>query len=235
MANMKTFDKKRVMEYIEIPRIEELCPNEQLYFIDKTFYIIYKANDITYPNVGKMVVGPYGKPMILVFNGIDIINDLETFVGLDIRKKKNVVNLVRELSMLSDIEENKIEKIFEKYINVLIPMCNLYKLCYLIPTMFHALDIRYYKGRQSCFGKALTVLSINQWLNGEIEKKEIFNVWPQILSSIDPSETVRNVSCIHVRGHDRELKSDRFINKKGHTISVRPHVKLVITTDKSDT
>jgi len=235
VANMKPFDKRRVMEYIRIPRIKELCPNEQLHFTDKTLYIVYKTNDITYPDVGEMIMGPYGKMMISIHGGMDMTNAIEDFLGLDIRKRKDVINIIKDLSMLEGIEENGIEKIFEKYRNVLGSICELYKFCYLMVITFHVLETMYYKGKPTCFGKAPTALSINQWLNGKISKEQVFNTWPRILNSIDSSETITSVDCNYIEGYNRELKSDRFVNKKGSKPHTRDHAKLVVNTDEDDT
>ena len=57
MATRKNYyDARRVMGYIRVPKIEQFCPCEYIYYKEsKIFYMLYKNNDYTFPDVVKII------------------------------------------------------------------------------------------------------------------------------------------------------------------------------------
>lgn len=224
----KKFDESRIMEKIKIPRIKELCPKDELYLANDILYILYKSNDATYPDVGKITTRFYGRPIFEHIWGIEILNNLERFMKVNCPEKEKVIAMVEELCNLPNIDGNKIEEIFEKYIKILKPVCVLYKICYYLPISLHALDIRVYKGNPTRINRSCMMYGIVNFVKGKLTKKEAMNIWSMIQKELDPTEVLENVSCVSVPEHIRNLKDDRY-HKKGD-IKVDSYVKLKLKT-----
>lgn len=210
------------------------CPNEKLYFIDNTVYILYKSNDDTYPDIGRMTTKYYNKHMIECYWGTDTMDGLGTFSRFNFKEEDNLVKFVEELAILQDIEENKIEEIFQRYKNALHPVCELYKLCYYLPTLFYALDIRMYKGKPTRINRSFMMPGIINFLKGKMTKDEALHIWNNIAGELEQGETVERFTCTIVEKHQRELKSDRFTNKQGKTIPVDDHPRITKKKAKTD-
>ena len=105
------YDIRRVMGYIRIPKIEQFCPYEYLHYKDsKIFYMLYKRNDYTFPDVAKIIRKKeiYNRPMIEYYQGNDTTDSIERFRDNNIGKEEIFAKLIEELSV-KDINYNKID------------------------------------------------------------------------------------------------------------------------------
>ena len=171
MVQTINFDEKRVLKLIRIPKLKDICPKEKSYYSNGTFFIIYKNNDKTYPNVGE-IDGKFSKlchkVMIKCYIARrDTLIIIENIIFHNIDKRESIANLVEELSELHNtenkkiedvkIEYDKIEAIYEKYKNILVPACDLYKFCYYWITLCIALDFRVVDGKETVIHRSLIV------------------------------------------------------------------------------
>lgn len=118
------FEEDRVMGYIKSPRIKKFCPQEELYFENgeeyekDIFYILYRINDDTYPDVGKITTALYNKPMVEYYGRNDTVNSIENFLNFNIKNREHLARLIEELSKLEKTERYKVEEISRfKYIH----------------------------------------------------------------------------------------------------------------------
>jgi hypothetical protein len=240
MSKRKNYDKSRVIERIVPPRLRELCPNEKFYFKDNTFYFICKLDENTYPDTAVVTKEYYNKPMFEHIGIREIVDIVKKFLKTNMEERDKITNMVEELCQLPDMEINNminiIEAIFDKYKNILKPICDTYKLCYLLPTTCRTLDIRRYEGKETILNRTDFVIRIVKYTKGDITEEEALrlDVWyNKILPSISPTDTVKKISCIPVKEYDKKLTSDRFINKKGETIKVGRYLRMQKKIEKS--
>lgn len=223
----KKFDENRIMERIKAPRIMQICPNEEIYLGNNILYILYRSNDLTYPDVGKVTTKFYpNRPIVEHIWGREVLNNLERFMRMNCPEKDKVVKLIEELCELPDVDVNKIEDIFDRYKNILKPACELYKTCYYIPTEMHMLDIRYYNGQPTRINRSCMKFGIIGFVKEKLTKDQALNIWRMILEELDPTDTIEKITCTLVEGHTRNLKADRY-HKKGE-IKVDSYPKLNI-------
>lgn len=223
----KNFDEKRIMERINAPKIRQICPDEELYFGDETLYILYKSNDLTYPDVGKVTTKFYrDRPIVEHIWGKEVLNNIEKFLKINCREKDKAIKLIEELCGLSNVDTIKIEEIFDRHKNILKPICQLYKMCYYLPTEMHMLDIRYYNGEPTRINRSCMMYGIIGFTKGKLTKDQALDIWRMILDGLDPTETIENIECVIVSEHTRNLKADRY-HKKGE-IKVDSYAKLNI-------
>ncbi len=246
----KNFDEKRIMEKIKAPNIRQICPNEELYFAnrhtkqqsavysqttatccpkaeycsDDTLYILYKSNDLTYPDVGKVITKFYNRPVVEHIWGKEVLNNIEKFLKINCREKDKAIKLIEELCNMPNVDTIKIEDIFNIHKNILKPTCQLYKMCYYLPTEMHMLDIRYYNGEPTRINRSCMMYGIIGFAKGKLTKEQALNIWRVILDGIDPTDTIENIECTLVPEHTRNLKADRY-HKKGE-IKVDSYAKL---------
>lgn len=237
MATRKNgYDIRRIMGYIRVPKIEQFCPDEYVYFKDsKIFYILYKRNDYTFPDVAKIIRKKdfYNRPMLEYYQGNDTTDSIERFRDNNIGNEEIFAKLIEELSV-KDINYNKIEEIFDRYKNTLKPICALFKLCHYWPILCIGLDIRVYKGKPTVIHRSLVVRDIVAFIRRQITKEQLYKRWPEILERVGIGTTITDVTYVSVSEHEKELKSDVFVHKKGQTISVRPYGKLIISKESFD-
>ena len=215
------------MERIRAPKIRQLCPKEEMYLGENILYILYKSNDLTYPDVGKVTTKFYkNRPVVEHIWGREVLNNLERFMRINCPEKDRVVKLVEELCGLPNVDVNKIEEIFDRYKNILKPVCQLYKTCYYIPTEMHMLDIRYYNGEPTRINRSCMKFGIIGYVKEKLTKDQALDIWRMILEGLDPTETIENIECILVAEHTRNLKADRY-HKKGE-IKIDSYAKLNI-------
>jgi hypothetical protein len=234
MSKRKNYDKRRVIERIVPPRIRELCPNEKLYFEDNTFYFICILDKDTYPDTAVLTREFYNRRPMFEHIGIkEIVHIIKTFLVVNTDKRDIVADMVEELCQLPEMKiENMtyiIEVIFDKYTNLLKPVCETYKTCYLLPTTCRALDIRRYRGKPTIINRSDFVLRIVRYSRGTITEEEALklDVWQEkVLPSIGPTDTVKKLSVVPVREHEKELISDRYTHKKGEIIKVDHYLRM---------
>lgn len=225
------YDIGRVMGYIRIPKIKQFCPDEYIHHEEeKIFYMLYKTNDDTYPDVAKMIKDFYDRPMLEYYQGSDTAYSIERFRDFNIGKEEILARLIEELSE-EDISYNKAEEIFNRYKGTLKPICALFKLCHYWPILCIALNIRVYKGKPTVIHKGPVVRDIVAFIRRQITKEQLYNRWPEIIERVGIGTTITNVVYIPVDKHKKKLTSDRFVNKKDQIISVRPYGKLIISKD----
>lgn len=163
MAKRKSdYDVRRVMGYIKIPKIKQFCPDEYVYYEDsKIFYMLYKVNDYTFPDIAKIIRKKnfYDRPMLEYYQGSDTTDSVERFRDFNIGKEEIFARLIEELSA-KDINNNKAEEIFDRYKGTLNPVCALFKMCHYWPILCIALDIRIYKGKPTVIHRSLVVRDI---------------------------------------------------------------------------
>lgn len=237
MPSRCNINENRILKYVALPRIKQLCPKELLYFKKyqkNIVFLIYKTNDITFPDVAKITNKFYGRPMVEYYYGYDTVDNLEKFLNYNIKSRDELANMVQELSILPTVDNIKLEEIFDDYMQNLGPSCQLYKLIYYLSCVFYALDMRHYEGKPTFLKRSLTVVGIIRWLRGQISKKEVLNMWPKVLETVGPTDRIEKVSHAAVDQYDKELSSERFIHKKGEIISVRPYVKLIKTLEDKE-
>lgn len=234
----------RIKKQISIPRLKEICPKEKCFYSDGTFYIIYKDDDKTYPNVGEIdedFCHTYKKYMIKCYiSREDTLLIIENILFSNIHKREAFATLVEELSKLHDmkgkiiedvkIEYDKIEYIYRKYGNMLVHDCDVYKFCYYWISLCIALDFRVSKGSPTVIHRAPIVRDAIAYIRGQIKREEYGRDWDEIKERVDPTKMIINVEWSPVKGHERELTSDRFTHKKGEKVPVEAHGRLNITT-----
>lgn len=245
MVQTISFEENRVKKCVRIPRLKDICPKEKSYYRDGTFYIIYKDDDKTYPNVGEIdekFSKLYRKVMIKCYIARrDTLIIIENIIFHNIDKRESFANLVEELSELHNtenkkiedvkIEYDKIEEIYEKYKNILVPVCDLYKFCYYWITLCIALDFRVVDNKETVIHRSLIVKDAIAYIREQIKREDYCESWEDVKEKVDPSKMITDIKYIPVKGHEKDLSSDRFINKKGKKIQVEPHGRLKITTE----
>lgn len=251
MKNMvitQSLEKNRVEKYIQVPKIKEICPKEKLSFSDNTVFMIYKDDDLTYPNVGEIdreLSSIYHKPMIKCYIAKrDTADILENILFPNIKERENLAVFIEELSKLNivdrskinkiddiNIEHDKIYEIYERYKDILAPACNIYRFCYYWVPLCISLDVRVFKGKPTVIHRSLIVRDAAAFIRGQIEKEEYGTSWEDVKNSVDPAEMITDVKYVTVREHERELKSDRFTHKKGEKVPVKRHGKIRVTTE----
>lgn len=245
MVQTISFEENRVKKRVPISRLKDICPKEKSHYSDGTFFIIYKDNDKTYPNVGEIdedFSKLYHKVMIKCYIARrDTLNIIESILFSNIDKRENFATLVEELSKLHNtenkkiedvkIEYDKIEEIYEKHKNALIPTCDLYKFCYYWISLCIALDFRVSEGNPTVIHRSLIVKDAIGLIRGKINREDYGKSWDDVKDSVDPTKMITDIKYVPVKGYEKELKSDRFVNKKGDKISVGPHGRLKITTE----
>lgn len=245
MVQTISFDQKRIVKQIRIPKLKEICPKEKSYYRDNTFFIIYNNNDKTYPNVAE-IDGDLSK----TFHNVkikcytasrDTLDQIESVMFHNMDKRAIFANLVEELSKLHNttnkkiedvnIEYDKIEEIYEKYKNILANPCGLYKFCYYWIALCIALDFRVVDGKPTVIHRSLIVKDVLAYLREQMKREDYCNSWDDVKEKVDPSKMITNIEYIPVKPYEKELNSDRFVNKKGKKIQVEAHGKLKITTE----
>lgn len=241
MSKRKNYDKRRVIERVVPPRIRELCPNEKLYFKDNTFYFVCILDKDTYPDTAILTREFYNhRPMFQHIGIKEIVHTIKKFLTTNSEKRDTVANMVEELCQLPEAEIENItyiiEAIFDKYKNIMKPVCETYKICYLLPTTCRALDIRRYKEKPTIINRSDFVPRIVRYARGAITEEDALklDVWQEkVLPSIGPTDTVKKLSVVPVREHEKELTSDRYINKKGEIIKVEHYLRMQKHIEKS--
>lgn len=245
MVQTINFDEKRVLKLIRIPKLKDICPKEKSYYSNGTFFIIYNNDDKTYPNVGEIdgkFSKLYRKVMIKCYTArIDTLNKIESVMFHNMDKRESFADLVEELSKLHNtknkkiedvnIEYDKIEEIYEKYKNILAYHCGLYKFCYYWIALCIALDFRIAEGKPTVIHRSLVVKDAIAYLREQIKREDYCKSWEDVKEKVDPSKMITDIEYIPVKGHEKDLSSDRFVNKKGKKIQVEPHGRLKITTE----
>lgn len=245
MVQTINFEESRVKKCVKIPRLKDICPKEKSYYSDGTFFIIYKDDDKTYPNVAEIdgkISKLYRKVMIKCYTARkDTLDQIESVMFHNMNKRAIFADLVEELSKLHNtknkkieyvnIEYYKIEEIYEKYKNMLANPCSLYKFCYYWVTLCIALDFRVAESKPTVIHRSLVVKDAIAYLREQIKREDYCKSWNDVREKVDPSKMITNIEYIPVKGHEKDLNSDRFVNKKGKKIQVEPHGRLKITTE----
>jgi len=240
MSKYKNYDKNKVLERAVPPRLRELCPNEKFYFTDNTFYFICILDEDAYPDTAILTREFYnGRPMFKHIGIREIKDMVKSFLNTNTEKRDIAANMIEELCQLPEMKienmTNMIEAIFGKYKETLKPMCETYKLCYLLPTTCRALDIRTYKGKPTIINRSDFVIRIVRYARGLITEEDVLklDVWQdKVLPSIDPTDTVVKLSAVPVGEHEKELTSDRYTYKKGETIKVGRYIRMQKRVEK---
>lgn len=244
MAKTVIFDRNRVRKQISMPRLKDICPEEKSFYSDGTFYIIYKNDDKTYPNVGEIdedFSSTYKKPMIKCYIAKeDTLNIIDNILFRNIDKRESFATLVEELSKLHDtknkviaeikIEYEEIEKIYEEYKDILVPACDLYKFCYYWAPLCIALDFRVIDGSPTVIHRSMIVRDAIAYIRDQISRDEFGNSWDALRDRVDPTKMITDVKWVPVKPYEKELKSDRFVNKKGEKVPVEAHGRLIVDT-----
>jgi hypothetical protein len=227
-----SYDIRKVMGRTRAINIEQFCPGEYIHFKDKTLYMLYKGNDLTFPDVAKIIRKKdfYNRPILECYQGSDTANNIQRFRDNNIGKEEVFVKLIEELSE-KDMDNNKIEEIFGRYKKTLKPVCGLYKLCHYWPTLRIALDVRVYNGKPTVIHSSLVVRDTVAFIRRQITKEQLNNRWPEVLERVGIGTTITDVKYVSVPEHERELTSDVFVNKKDQIIPVRSYGKLVISKE----
>lgn len=245
MTQTINFEENRVAKRIPIPRLKDICPKEKSYYSDGTFFIIYKDDDRTYPNVGEIdgdISKLYRKVMIKCYIARrDTLNIIDNMLFPNIDKRENFATLVEELSKLHDtenkkiedvkIEYGKIEELYEKYKDILMPVCDLYKFCYYWTSLCIALDFRVSDGKPTVIHRSLIVKDAIALIREQIKREDYGKSWDDVKERVDPTKMITNIKYVPVKGYEKDLKSERFVNKKGDKIPVEPHGRLKITVE----
>lgn len=241
MGKRKNYEKGRVIERVTLSKIREICPDEKVYDADNVFYFICRLNDETYPDVAIIIKEFYDRYMFEHIGRKEIVDMVEKFLKSNNEEREQVAKMVKELCLLPDMEINDImiryiDEIFERY-KSLKPVCDRYKLCYLLPTTCRALDLRRYKGKPTIINRTDFVIRIVKYAKGDITKEEALklDVWyEKILPSIGPTDTVKEISAVPVREHEKLLSSERFTNKKGDKITVDDYIRMQKNIEKGE-
>lgn len=245
MVQTIIFDKNRVRKQISIPRLKDICPKEKSFYSDGTFYIIYKNEDKTYPNVGEIdedFSRLYQKHMIKCYIAReDTLIIIENILFPNIDKKEDFALLTEELSKLHNtknkkieevkIEYDKIEEIYERYKDILVPAHDLYKFCYYWASLCIALDFRVHDGSPTVIHRSMIVRDAIAYIRGQISRDEYGKSWDEVRDRVDPTKMITDIKWVPVKPYEKELRSDRFVNKKGEKVPVEAHGRLNITTE----
>lgn len=240
MSKYKNYDKSKVLERAVPPRLRELCPKEKFCFADNTFYFVCILDEDAYPDTAMLTREFYnGRPMFKHLGIIEIKDIVKSFLATNTEKRDIAANMIEELCQLPEMKiedmTSIIEAIFDKYKDTLKPICETYKLCYLLPTTCRALDIREYKRKPTVIKRADFVVRIVRYARNLITEEDVLklNVWQEkVLPSIDPTDTVIKLSAVPVGEHEKELTSDRYTNKKGETIKVGRYIRMQKQVEK---
>ena len=249
MTQTMNFEDKRVLKQIKIQRLSEICPGERCYYTDKTFYVIYDNSGNAHPNIAEIdghLSDCLRKVMIKCYLGKnDSLKIVESILFPNIENREHVANLVLELSELHDtqnkkiqeveIEYDKIEKIYEKYKDIIAPSPVLYKFCYYWATLCIALDFREIENKRigdkrTVIGRSLIVKDTLAVIRSQMKRENFGNSWPEVMKRAK-GKTVKSIRYKDVGKYKKRLNSDKFVNKKGDIISVEPHGKLSIDTE----
>jgi hypothetical protein len=235
MPVTKRFYENRVIERVKIPRMKEICPNEKMYFRDGTVFMLYKVLNDTYPDIVEITEDfrdIYKRPMIKCYvANRDTEAIIDNMILSNVGKRENIAELMRELSKLDKIDNSKIDEIFDKYKSILGPVCQLYRFCYYWVALCVSLDIRIFENKPTVIHRSLAVRDGIAYARGEMTKEEYGKSWSEIIDRVGPTETITDMKCIHVEGYEKDLTSDVFTHKKGQTVPVRPHERIVITKE----
>lgn len=243
------FEDKRVLKLIKLPRFSEICPGERCYYTNKTFYVIYDNKGNAHPNVAE-IDGFFSdlrrKVMIKCYLGKkDSLKIVESILFPNIENREYVANLVLELSELHDtqnktiqevvIEYDKIEKIYEKYKDIITPSSSLYKFCYYWAILCICLDFREIENKRigdkrTVIGRSLVVKDMLAIIRSQMKRENFCESWPQVMERVK-GKIVKRITYNPVGKYKKKLSSDRFVNKKGDIVSVEPHGRLSIDTE----
>lgn len=237
MPQVMTFEKRRVLKSIKIPKLKEICPKTKSYYRNGTFYMIYKNNGDTFPSIGEIdgvTTEVYKSPRIKCYlSKKDTLDIIEVVMFPNIEKRAILANLIEELSKLHntenkkiedvDIEYDKIEEIYNRYKDNFSGHCALYKLCYYICGLCITLDFRIYEGKPTVIKRSLIVKDTLAYLREQMKREKFSDSWGDVVEKIDPSEYITDIKPIYVKGHEK------YIN--GKKIKVEPHVRLDIKTE----
>lgn len=249
MAQTMNFEDKRVLKLIKLSRFSEICPGERCYYTNKTFYIIYDNKGNAHPNVAE-IDGFFSdlrrKVMIKCYLGKkDSLKIVESILFPNIENREHVANLVLELSELHDtqnktiqevvIEYDKIEKIYEKYKDIITPSSELYKFCYYWATLCIALDFREIENKRigdkrTVIGRSLVVKDVLAVIRSQMKRENFGNSWPEVMKRVK-GKIVKSIRYKDVNRYKKKLSSDKFVNKKGDIVSVESHGKLSIEAE----
>jgi hypothetical protein len=223
------------MERVKIPRIRDICPAKKVYFQDSTVFMLYKVMNDTYPDIVEMTEelrDVYKSPMVKCYvANRDTADIIEKMILSNIDKRENLAELMRELSKIDAVDDSNIEKIFERYKSILGPICGLYRFCYYWIALCVALDIRIFENKQTVIHRSLAVRDGIAYARGEITKEEYGKSWSEMRDRVGPTETITDMKCVSVDEYEKELNSDVFTHKKGQTIQVKSHEKIIITKE----
>ena len=235
MPATKRFHGDRVIRRVEIPRIKEFCPNQKIYLKNNTIFMIYRVLDHAYPDIVEITenfLHIYDDPMIKCYvSNKDTADIIEKLIASNINERENLGEMIKELSLIKDLDNKKIDDVYEKYKNILGPACLLYKFCYYWVALCVALDIRIFKGVLTVIHRSLAVRDGIAYAKGSISKEEYGKSWEEMRERVGPTETITDMKYVPVEGYVKELTSDVFTHKKGQTIPVKPHGKIVITRE----
>lgn len=234
MGKYRGYDKNKVLERAVPPRIRELCPNEKFYFTDNTFYFVCILDKNNYPDTAMLTREFYnGRPMFKHIGIREIKDIVKNFLVTNTEKRDIAADMIEELCQLPEMKieymTNMLEVIFDKYKDTLKPVCETYKLCYLLPTTCRALDIRRYKGKPTVINRSDFVIRIVKFARGLISEEDVLrlDVWQEkVLPSIAPTDTVIRLSAVSVGEHEKELTADRYTKKKGEIIKVDRYLRM---------
>jgi len=245
MAKVVTFNKNRVRKQISIPRLKDICPKDKSYYSDGTYFIIFKNDDKTYPNVGEIDEDfsySYQKHMIKCYiSREDTLVIIENILFRNIDNRESFAALVEELSKLHNtenkkiedvkIEYNKIEDLYEKHKDVLVPACDLYKFCYYWASLCIALDFRVVDGSPTVIHRSMIVRDAIAYIRDQINRDEYGKSWDEVRDRVDPTKMITDIKWVPVKPYEKELRSDKFVNKKGEKVPVEAHGRLIVTTE----
>lgn len=251
MVQTLNFEDKRVLKRIKMPRLKEICPDEKCYYSDGTYYIIFDNAGNAHPNVAEIDgVMSYErhKPMVKCYlRSEDSLKIIENILFPNIDKREIFAQLVLELSELHntknkkigevEIEYERIEKIYDKYKKLLVNPSDLYIFCYYWITLCIALDYRKIENKKTedkstVIGRSLIVKDAVAVIRQQIKREDFGKSWPEVVARVEPGETITSIDYKPVKGYEKRLNANRFVNKKGKKISVEPCVKLTINTDE---
>ena len=238
MTQPKIFELRRLLKQIKLPKLGEICPKDRCYYTDGTFYIIYKDDNKTYPSVGEIDgywSDYYKRTMIKCYlSNRDTLRFVENILFPNIEKRYDFANLVEELSKLHDtknkkieevkIEYDKIEDLYKRYKEILIPSCTLYKFCYYWSGLVISLDFRYYNGIPTVIHRSLMVKDTLAYLREQLKREDYGKAWDDVKKRVEPHEMISNIEYVPVRPYDK-------VNKNGETISVPAHGRLNVSKE----
>lgn len=235
MSATRRFYTDRVVQRVQIPRIKEFCSKQKIYFKNNTIFMIYRVLDHVYPDIVEITenfLHIYDDPMIKCYlSNKDTADIIEKLILSNINERENLGEMIKELSIIKDLNNSEIDKVFEAYKDKLGPACLLYKFCYYWVALCIALDIRMFKGVPTVIHRSLAVRDGIAYAKGSISKEEYGKSWEEMRERVGPTETIKDMKYVPVEGYQKELTSDVFTHKKGQTIPVKPHGKIIITKE----